>query len=217
MMSSVFPKVIKLYAHVSKEQAYEAGERHGLTGEALNLFMHAGSEVKLDFEVDSYGKATLIAVESKPLPSICVRFGKAMDALRGTGRTTKMLKEAMRLALHGEAVAVVVGNQVMVKYAMDGLTALESAKGVALGWELSNVNYQVVRLSGFSGYVAVMNIDQLDIRESRELEERLQHKGRRFDHVFFDHHAIEVKFQEAIKLLHKFDPPMHLIIPKGSE
>lgn len=62
------PLRIVLYVHASKEQAYAAGQRAGLTGFALDNFKYAGTEFALTFEVNPVnGDATLIAVDERSL------------------------------------------------------------------------------------------------------------------------------------------------------
>lgn len=41
-----------VYVHCDKETMYEKGQSLGLTGQALDKFMYACYEVKLDLEVD---------------------------------------------------------------------------------------------------------------------------------------------------------------------
>ena len=59
---------VDLYLHSGKESNYEAGERIGLSEEALGLFMHAGSEHRMTYEVDPRtGAVKLIAVDGREL------------------------------------------------------------------------------------------------------------------------------------------------------
>lgn len=55
--------IITLYVHGSKEAAYDAGKKAGLTAEALKNFMYAALEVKLTLAVDEEGNATITYVE----------------------------------------------------------------------------------------------------------------------------------------------------------
>jgi hypothetical protein len=43
--------IIKLYLHGDKETAYAAGERAGLTGDALRMFSYASSEHVVEYIV----------------------------------------------------------------------------------------------------------------------------------------------------------------------
>lgn len=57
---------IDLYVHGSKESALGTGEAAGLRGEALNLFMYAGSEHRMTYEVDpETGAARLVEVDGR--------------------------------------------------------------------------------------------------------------------------------------------------------
>lgn len=61
--------IIELYAHTSKEAAWEAAEKAGLTDDALRMACYLGSEVKLKYQVDpATGEGILIAVDDVPLP-----------------------------------------------------------------------------------------------------------------------------------------------------
>jgi len=43
---------ITLYVHGSKESAYEAGEKAGIKGDALELFKFTGGEHRIEYEVN---------------------------------------------------------------------------------------------------------------------------------------------------------------------
>lgn len=57
---------VTLYAHGSKENVWEAGEKLGLTGDALSMFSHAIDEVKLTLTVHkNTGIATITHVDGR--------------------------------------------------------------------------------------------------------------------------------------------------------
>ncbi len=57
-------KHITAYLHSNKEAMYELGKESGLKGEALEYFMYALYEVRVDLEVDEEtGKATIDKVD----------------------------------------------------------------------------------------------------------------------------------------------------------
>src|ERR1700675_1612508 len=58
---------IDLYLHADKESAYEAGKEAGLSKKACDLFMYAGYEETMTYEVNSAGSATLVAVNGRAL------------------------------------------------------------------------------------------------------------------------------------------------------
>lgn len=55
-----------IYLHSSKESNYEHGERLGLKGEALNMFMYGCYEVAVEVEVnESTGETEIISVDGR--------------------------------------------------------------------------------------------------------------------------------------------------------
>jgi hypothetical protein len=58
---------IDLYLHSTKESAYDAGREAGLSKDACEVFMYAGYEEKMTYEVNDRGYATLVAVNDRPL------------------------------------------------------------------------------------------------------------------------------------------------------
>lgn len=55
---------ITVYLHSSKESNYETGKQAGLEGDALEYFMYACYEVKVDLDVDKKtGQAKIVAVD----------------------------------------------------------------------------------------------------------------------------------------------------------
>lgn len=59
---------ITTYLHGSKEDNYDLGQRSGLKGKALDYFMYANYEVKVDLDVDEKtGKAKIVAVDGREL------------------------------------------------------------------------------------------------------------------------------------------------------
>lgn len=59
---------IILYLHSSKESAWDAAEKAGLTGEALAMAKYLGYEHKMEYEVDPQtGEGHLISVDGKEL------------------------------------------------------------------------------------------------------------------------------------------------------
>lgn len=63
-------RYIKLYLHGSKENAWDAGEKAGLTGEALSLFRFAGCEHAIIYDVDDQGNAVPIAIDGKMISAV---------------------------------------------------------------------------------------------------------------------------------------------------
>ena len=55
------------YLHGERESLWELGKKIGLTGEALHFFSYALTEVKIEITVTPEGKATIIAVDDRPL------------------------------------------------------------------------------------------------------------------------------------------------------
>jgi hypothetical protein len=59
---------ITAYLNSSKERMYDIGLAAGLDGDALDYFMFALYEVKIEMEVDpATGKATIVAVDGREL------------------------------------------------------------------------------------------------------------------------------------------------------
>lgn len=58
---------ITLYVHGDKLTAYEEGEKAGLTGEALELFKFAGTEHKIEYEVDKKGAAVPVKIDGRAI------------------------------------------------------------------------------------------------------------------------------------------------------
>lgn len=57
-----------VYVHSDKESNYDTGQRLGLTGEALDMFLFACCEVKLTLDVDpDTGLATITHVDDRPV------------------------------------------------------------------------------------------------------------------------------------------------------
>jgi hypothetical protein len=56
-----------IYLHSNKESNWTLGEKLGLTGEALRLFMYACTEVAVEIEVSQDGSATIVAVDGRSL------------------------------------------------------------------------------------------------------------------------------------------------------
>ena len=61
-----WPRRLTLYAHCSKETNWEKGETLGLTGEAIQLFVHF-EEIALDVEVAEDGMVTILACDGRPV------------------------------------------------------------------------------------------------------------------------------------------------------
>ena len=62
--ASPWPKRLTLYAYCSKETNGNKGESLGLTGEALQLFVHF-EEVPLNVEVGEDGAVTILACDGR--------------------------------------------------------------------------------------------------------------------------------------------------------
>lgn len=54
-MSGGWPKEVVMWIHSDKDANWETGERLGLTGEALQLFRHALTEVRVVLNVNQDG------------------------------------------------------------------------------------------------------------------------------------------------------------------
>lgn len=66
VVAAPWPKRLLLYAHCSKETNWEKGKMLGLTGEALQLFVHF-EEVALEVEVAEDGMVTVLACDGRPV------------------------------------------------------------------------------------------------------------------------------------------------------
>jgi hypothetical protein len=142
------------------------------------------------------------------------RAGKTMEALRGTGRTARMLKRALQLANSGKRVVVVMGSERQVDYARDRLN------------ECVEPNYQDAILGGIvgihperhfriklplQGSLFIVGNAKIDFYAKGGFECELL-RGRQFDEVLYDHAAIEKQTPWIVKMLHAFDPDMQAII-----
>lgn len=59
---------ITLYLHGSKESAYDAGYQAGLRDSALKMFMYAGTEHAIEYEVDQYtGEAKAVKIDGRDI------------------------------------------------------------------------------------------------------------------------------------------------------
>lgn len=59
---------ITLYVHCNKEAAYEVGRAAGLNGKALDLFVFAGYEHAVEYEVNQQtGESTPVKFDGKDL------------------------------------------------------------------------------------------------------------------------------------------------------
>ena len=63
-VDTTWPKRLTLYAHCSTETNWEKGEGLGLTGEALQLFVHF-EEIELEVEVAQDGTVTVLACDGR--------------------------------------------------------------------------------------------------------------------------------------------------------
>jgi hypothetical protein len=137
-----------------------------------------------------------------------------MEALRGTGRTARMLKRALQLANSGKRVVVVMGSERQVDYARDRLN------------ECVEPNYQDAILGGIvgihperhfriklplQGSLFIVGNAKIDFYAKGGFECELL-RGRQFDEVLYDHAAIEKQTPWIVKMLHAFDPDMQAII-----
>ena len=59
---------IKVYVHGSKETAYDAGKKAGLSDDQLEKFVYVALEHEIEYEVDAEGWGTPVALDGKPLP-----------------------------------------------------------------------------------------------------------------------------------------------------
>ena len=58
---------ISLSVHGSKESAWEAGTKAGLTGEVLGRFLYAAYEHCIEYEVDAEGWATPVEIDGRKI------------------------------------------------------------------------------------------------------------------------------------------------------
>lgn len=101
------------------------------------------------------------------------------DDLRGTGRTTRLLAEATKLAEQGSAVYVVTATTQHARQLE--VAAGEDAAKLGIKFEsmgaLSNLDWETLTLRG-----AHQNCE-----------------------VLVDHYAIECQFRSVLEMLHRFD------------
>jgi len=99
-----------------------------------------------------------------------------METNRGTGRTTRMLEEAVRLAEANRAVYVVMGNHQQAKTFENKMP-----QGLGIQFEtaqsLSNFDWETLTLPGAHPNCVVL----------------------------VDHYAIESKFNRILEELHRYD------------
>jgi hypothetical protein len=82
---------ITLYAHASKESAWEAAEKAGLSEEAQRLFCYAGDEHAIEYEVDDQGNATAVSIDDRPIkPTIEEALGEGSQLLALAEHVRKM-------------------------------------------------------------------------------------------------------------------------------
>jgi hypothetical protein len=62
--------IIEVYLHSSKDHMWDIGERIGLTGDALMMFRHACTEVRLELDVDENGNAEIVRVDGRAVAPI---------------------------------------------------------------------------------------------------------------------------------------------------
>ena len=74
-----WPKRLTLYAYCSKETNWSKGESLGLTGEALQLFVHF-EEVPLNVEVGEDGAVTILACDGRAVVSDARRWTPQIDS-----------------------------------------------------------------------------------------------------------------------------------------
>lgn len=213
MSQSSFPKRAVFYLHGSKEQAYDKGMELGLKGEALSSFKYAFSEVQLTAEVDESGRAKIVEIDGVPLSDRNkTPIGKTMEVLRGTGRTTRMLAEAIKLAMEGKKVLIVMGNNHQVENAAKFLNKMIAG----LNWSKQSDGSVVTSFPNGIGFLRIRSVSGMAIEQDEDLKFTAQVRGMRIDKVLFDHHAIELMFPNVVSLLHAFDPDMQPVINGGS-
>ena len=61
-------KTVKVYVHATKESNFQIGVDAGLTGDALEMFLFAGYEHEITYEVDERtGEATAIEFDGRKI------------------------------------------------------------------------------------------------------------------------------------------------------
>lgn len=101
------------------------------------------------------------------------------EELRQTGRTTRLLEEAKRLASDGRAVYVVASSQRMVEHMREMLGVPTMGIKIETEHSLGNLDWKTMTLRGAHPNVVVLA----------------------------DHHAIESTFARMLDQLHRFDLP----------
>lgn len=212
---SSFPKRAMVYLQSPKEYAYEKGAELGLQGNALDAFIYAFCEVQLTVEVNEDGRAKIVEVDGTPLASrATMPIGKTMEVLRGTGRTTRMLKCALQLARSEKKVVVVMGGSIPLSYAVNRLydVAEQDCQDAICK---RAVNGQPEKYFQFDwpqgGSLVLVGSVNIHFHEKGGFECDML-RGRQFDEVLYDHHAIEKQTPWIVKMLHAFDPDMQPVI-----
>ena len=59
--------IITVYVHSTKESAWDAGKKAGLSESQLSNFKYAGYEHRMEYEVDEEGCPTLVSVDGRRL------------------------------------------------------------------------------------------------------------------------------------------------------
>lgn len=140
-------------------------------------------------------------------------IGKTMEVLRGTGRTTRMLEWALQLASSGKKVVVVMGSERQVGYATNRLCDVVEADRRVICRKVVNSRpekYVEIHWRQGGSLFVVGNV-AVDFHEKGGFECDLL-RGRQFDEVLYDHHAIEKQTPWIVRMLHAFDPDMQPII-----
>lgn len=101
------------------------------------------------------------------------------EELRQTGRTTRLLESAKRIASEGRAVYVVASTQRMVQHMNEMLGATTMGIKIETEHSLGNLDWKTMTLRGAHPNVVVLA----------------------------DHYAIESTFARMLEQLHRFDPP----------
>jgi hypothetical protein len=141
-------------------------------------------------------------------------IGKTMEVLRGTGRTTRMLKCALQLASSGKEVVVVMASERQVDYARDRLYECvePSRQDAILGGVVGIHPRRLFRIKlPLQGSLFIVGNTKIDFHAKGGFECELL-RGRQFDEVLYDHAAIEKQVPWIVKILHAFDPDMQAII-----
>lgn len=145
-------------------------------------------------------------------------IGKTMKVLRGTGRTTRMLEWALQLAKSKKKVLVVMGGSVPLSYAVNRLYDVAEqecqdaiCKRAVNGQPETHFQFDWPQ----GGSLVLVGSVNVHFHEKGGFECDLL-RGRQFDEVLYDHHAIEKQTPWIVKMLHAFDPDMQPIIETGS-